>query len=178
MGTVDHYRRLAEHERWANARALESVRACEGGAGFVSMASRVGLPPREVEAAHRRAVSILGHVQWARRLWLSRLVNGPAPRRVETWTVDRLAEEARELDTLWGRYLDRLKEPDLGTIVRYTSTEGLGYDQPVHEILTQVFQHAAYHRGQIAMLVRQCGGEPAETDYIVFTRREAGATRT
>ena len=176
MSTVEQYRRMAEYERWANGRALESVRQSEG--GFVSLASRVGVSPREVEAAHGRAVAVMGHIQWSRRLWLSRLVGGPPVKRPEAWTVDRLADEARDLDNLWGRYLERLKEEDLGTIVRYVSTEGVGYEQPVHEILTHVFNHSAYHRGQIAMLVRQCGGEPPETDFIVFTRREAGATRT
>jgi uncharacterized damage-inducible protein DinB len=177
VSTVDEFRRLAEYERWANGRSLESIRAAEGG-GFVSMASRVGLPPQQVEAAFARALSIMGHLLWARRLWLTRLVAQPAPKKPEPWTLMRLAEDARDLDTLWARYLERLKDPDLGTIVRYTSTEGAGYEQPVHEILTQVFTHSCYHRGQVAMLVRQCGGQPAETDFILFTRREAGATRT
>ena len=30
--------------------------------------------------------------------------------------------------------------------------------------------HGSYHRGQVAMLLRQSGAEPLPTDYIVFVR--------
>jgi uncharacterized damage-inducible protein DinB len=30
--------------------------------------------------------------------------------------------------------------------------------------------HGSYHRGQIALLMRQGGGAPAATDYIAFVR--------
>lgn len=40
----------------------------------------------------------------------------------------------------------------------------------VEDILTQLFGHSWYHRGQIALLVRACGGQPAETDFVFWTR--------
>jgi uncharacterized damage-inducible protein DinB len=33
-----------------------------------------------------------------------------------------------------------------------------------------VFGHAWYHRGQIAMLVKDLGGETVDTDYIFWNR--------
>jgi uncharacterized damage-inducible protein DinB len=30
--------------------------------------------------------------------------------------------------------------------------------------------HGVYHRGQVALLVRQGGGTASPTDYIIFTR--------
>jgi uncharacterized damage-inducible protein DinB len=38
------------------------------------------------------------------------------------------------------------------------------------DILAQLFGHSWYHRGQIAMLVRAAGGEPAVTDRIDWCR--------
>jgi uncharacterized damage-inducible protein DinB len=37
--------------------------------------------------------------------------------------------------------------------------------------------HGAYHRGQIAQLLRQNGAQPAATDYIGFVRGVPAATR-
>ncbi len=42
--------------------------------------------------------------------------------------------------------------------------------KPVEDILTQLFGHSWYHRGQIAARVRELGGEPAATDFVFFTR--------
>ena len=42
----------------------------------------------------------------------------------------------------------------------------------------QLLLHGAYHRGQIALLLREGGAEPAPTDYIAFVRGAPAATRT
>ncbi|MGG1633398.1 DinB family protein [Paenibacillus sp. NRS-1760] len=33
--------------------------------------------------------------------------------------------------------------------------------------------HGSYHRGQIALLLRQAGAEPILTDYIIYERQSA-----
>jgi uncharacterized damage-inducible protein DinB len=38
--------------------------------------------------------------------------------------------------------------------------------------------HGAYHRGQIALLIRQAGAVPAPTDYVAFVRGAPTATRS
>jgi uncharacterized damage-inducible protein DinB len=40
----------------------------------------------------------------------------------------------------------------------------------VEDILTQLFGHSSYHRGQVALLIRDLGGEPAVTDYVFWVR--------
>lgn len=40
----------------------------------------------------------------------------------------------------------------------------------VVDLLTQVFTHGQYHRGQIAKMVGRAGGTPASTDFIVYAR--------
>jgi uncharacterized damage-inducible protein DinB len=37
---------------------------------------------------------------------------------------------------------------------------------PVEVQVIQLFGHASYHRGQIALLVDQLGGEVVDTDYV------------
>ena len=45
------------------------------------------------------------------------------------------------------------------------------------DMFTQLVMHGSYHRGQIALLLRQSGAEPAATDYITFVRGVPAATR-
>ena len=50
------------------------------------------------------------------------------------------------------------------------SEKGDRYRWPLIDLLTQLFGHAWYHRGQIALLVKDLGGEPVDTDYIFWSR--------
>ena len=52
----------------------------------------------------------------------------------------------------------------------YTSIDHTPFRNTVEDILTQLFGHSWYHRGQIAMLVRASGGQPAITDLIYWSR--------
>ena len=52
----------------------------------------------------------------------------------------------------------------------YTGGDGKRYRWRLLDLLTQVFGHAWYHRGQIAMLVNDLGGEAVDTDFIFWNR--------
>ncbi len=59
---------------------------------------------------------------------------------------------------------DRLKP------IVYRNTAGKEFTTALEDILLHVFLHGAYHRGQIAALVREGGDEPKPTDYIQWVR--------
>lgn len=157
--TLAHFRSLLDYEREANARILASLRS---------------VPESNLRSeSFKRARGIFGHVQNARHLWLSRL-GGCRPRAFVMFPdlpIDTLEDDSRVLDGLWGNHLRGLTDSDLSREVGYTSLDGTAYRSTVAEIVTHVFNHSTYHRGQIAMLVSQCGGERAATDYIAITRR-------
>lgn len=158
---LTHFRTLLTYEREANARVIASLRS-------------IPEPNRNSDTA-KRARGIFGHVQNARHLWLSRL-GGCKPR---AWVmfpdlpIDALDDDARVLDSLWQNYLAGLSDADLPRDIEYQSTDGSRFRSTIGEILTHVFNHSTYHRGQVAMLVTQSGGERASTDYIAVTRRKA-----
>jgi len=126
------------------------------------------------DPAFQRAVDIFAHMIAARHLWLRRLgglAEGPDSLFPTGVPAEDLPARLEPVDRAWGRYLDSsLHEHELGRRVRYTATEGDRFESGVADILTQLFGHGWYHRGQIAMLVRQAGGEPAVTDLVVHTR--------
>ena len=61
--------------------------------------------------------------------------------------------------------------------VAYSNSAGVAFHSTVEDILLQVAMHGSYHRGQIALLLRQEGAEPAATDFIGFARGVPAATR-
>ena len=78
--------------------------------------------------------------------------------------------ELEVIERNWSDYFGRLDEPELERTFDYLTSEGTRFRSVVADILTQLYGHSFYHRGQIASLVRAAGGEPAKTDFIFWTR--------
>ena len=129
--------------------------------------------PRKEDPAFGRALGIFAHMQIARRVWLGRLENNPhkPDEWFPRWNTDRLRFEARDLNRLWESYLHHLPVGGLDVELQYSSSDGRAFTSKVSDILTHVFNHSTYHRGQIAMLVTECGGQRAVTDFIAITRQ-------
>jgi uncharacterized damage-inducible protein DinB len=61
--------------------------------------------------------------------------------------------------------------------VIYRNSSGDEFSTGLEDILLHVAMHGAYHRGQVAALLRSAGDEPGPTDYIQWVRGVAAATR-
>ena len=70
----------------------------------------------------------------------------------------------------WSEYLQSLDDEELSRNFEYRSIEGGRFRSRIDDLLTQLFGHSWYHRGQIASIVRGLGGEPAVTDYVYWSR--------
>ncbi|MBL9030173.1 MAG: DinB family protein [Phycisphaerae bacterium] len=177
MSESERLRRLHEFDRWGNRLALASIKSCEG--VLLSQASRIGAAVDDVYERYARALAVMGHILWAQRRWLWRMGECEPPPEVmpvKEWPVSRLEQEATDLDGLWARFLEGITDEDLAEPVRYLGSDGQAYQDTVADIVTHVLMHGTYHRGQVAMLVKQCGGRPAETDFIYFAHEAAAAT--
>jgi len=80
--------------------------------------------------------------------------------------LDELPAQIEEMETLWSQYLSQLDDAELARVFEYQSYEGQRFRNTIEDILTQLFGHSWYHRGQIAQLVRSIGAEPALTDFV------------
>lgn len=74
----------------------------------------------------------------------------------------------------WSGYFARLNDMELQRAFTYAAFDGARYRSTVVDALTQLHGHSLYHRGQIASLVRAAGGQPAQTDFIFWSREPAG----
>jgi len=156
------YRRWFEYEKDAHAKVVVSLESVPAG--------------RRSAAEFRRAVAILAHVVAARRMWLGRFGVAPpaaGPLFPEGAPLAQVADELRAVEGQWAEYLGRLTDADLGRVFEYQSLDAGRFRNQIEDVLTQLFGHSWYHRGQIAMLVRAAGGEPAVTDFIFWCREPA-----
>jgi uncharacterized damage-inducible protein DinB len=153
--TIESFRRLFAYDYWGNLAALDSIRLA-------------------TLAPSSRAVAVLAHLIGAGRVWLDRL-EGRAS-KTEVWpalTLEQSESEFRWLNAGWTAYVDRLKPADLSRKITYVNSKGERWESAIGDVLMHVALHGTYHRGQIAILVRQSGNSPAYTDFIEATRRGA-----
>jgi uncharacterized damage-inducible protein DinB len=156
---VEQYRRWFQYEKDAHARVVRSLES-------VPVERRTG---REF----RRAVTLFAHMAAARRVWLCRLgflSDMPASIFPEDVELATAAKEMQAIQEHWDAYLARLTDEELARSFEYKSLDAGRFRNRVEDILAQLFGHSSYHRGQIAMLVRAAGGEPAVTDLIYWCR--------
>jgi uncharacterized damage-inducible protein DinB len=154
-----YFARLADHLAWADAEVLAALGTAAG--------------------APESALTIYAHLLGAEHVWLARLKGEPP--RVAVWPDSPLAEcaalaadNARALRA----FVAGLAPADLDRNVHYVNSAGLAFDSTVADILLQVLLHGAYHRGQVALLLRSHGQDPAPTDYIAFVRGVPAARRS
>jgi uncharacterized damage-inducible protein DinB len=157
---LDRYRRWFDYERDSHAKVLASLAS-------VPEANRSS-------PAFAKAVTLLGHLAAARQLWLFRFgvtAEAPCDFFPAGLGLTELAERIERVQSAWSAYLERLDDAQLSRVFEYQSLDGGRYRNTVEDILTQLFGHSCYHRGQIASLVREAGGEPAVTDFVFWTRQ-------
>lgn len=154
---MNHIRRLLDHLEWADERVLESLRQPD-------------LP--------QRAVDLYAHVLGVEDRWLSRLEQRvPAVAVWPVLTLDECERLARDNRRAYRAYVDGLTSAQLQQTIHYVNSAGQEFDGLVEDILLHVAMHGSYHRGQVTLLVRDAGAQPAPTDYIAFVRGVPAATR-
>jgi uncharacterized damage-inducible protein DinB len=152
MSMIEHFRRLFAYDEWANREVLVSLRAAS--------------PPPV------RAVALFAHIVSAERLWLERIRGQAQPFPVwPNFPFEQCASEAEKTSELWKGYLAQISEAGLAETVTYTNTAGQSWKSRLEDVIMHVVMHSAYHRGQIACVVRVSGETPAYTDFIHAVRQ-------
>jgi uncharacterized damage-inducible protein DinB len=156
---AERFQRWFEYERDAHAKVLQSLESVPD--------DRRSCPEFE------KAVTILAHVAAARRVWLIRLglLPGQGTLTPKDVPLSEVAGLLHSVHALWADYLAHVTDEELEREIEYQSFDAGRFRNRVEDILAQLFGHSWYHRGQIAMLVRAAGGEPAVTDLIYWCRQ-------
>lgn len=143
--------RLFKYDAWANEEVLRSLKA--------------------MTTPHGRGFKLLAHILSAQWLWLERMKGVPQSFAVwPEWTQEQIEAELPKLRRAWKVFLGEKKAADMALRFQYTNTKGEHFSSTFGDTAMHVAMHGAYHRGQIALLVRESGAEPAYTDYIHAVR--------
>jgi uncharacterized damage-inducible protein DinB len=149
-----HVRKLYDHLVWADARTLNALRA--------------------MHAAPLDALRLYAHIMAAEHVWLSR-IDDREP-EVTAWPaldLDQCASLGAKNHSAFALLAETLSSHELQRAVRYRNSKGEEFVNTVEDILMHVAMHGAYHRGQVARIVRGEGGAPQATDYIFFIRERS-----
>lgn len=163
MSMVERFRQWYAYERDCNTRTMEMLRSVPEN--------------RRGEAKFQRAVGRMAHMVAARRRWMYRMgLLSELPPLFPDTTLAELPEQIADIEQLWTNYLDRLEEAELARSFESVLANGKRYRLNVEQVLTQLFGHAFYHRGQVAQSVAELGGTTVDTDFIFWCSQPIDAS--
>ena len=168
---------LYEYDRWANNRALQAASALSAEA-FT----------RDLGGSFRSVRDTLVHIIGGEWIWLAywrtphqspaeltnlrtrrdALFNPHALSNVAEVRLKWLEIEKEQTD-----FVDQLTDELLEKLLPFRTTQ-----VRLAHLMQHVANHSTYHRGQVALMMRQLGSEPAATDFHVFLAegRRGGAS--
>ncbi len=117
---------------------------------------------------NEKMISLLNHILNAQQVWNSRII-------IETsFGVWQINPDKKILEINQSNFENSIKilnERNLDEIIVYINSKGDEFQNSIQEIFFHFINHSTYHRGQIAMLMKQAGLEPINTDYIFYKRK-------
>ncbi len=145
-----YFLKLYDYNQWANRRVLD------------------GLQKQAVE--NEKILTIMSHVISALFIWLNRIEGKPndAYPLWKQYSLERLLEMNAEITERWIKFVRETDNFD--RMLVYKNYVGDPYKNNVEQIMIHLVNHSTYHRGQVAMMLRQNGLEPVNTDYITYDR--------
>lgn len=148
----EYFSGIFEHDRWANNLVLETM-------------TELGdtLPTKPLDR--------LSHLIICQRLWLSRLTGDfeKPETLLPKWSLDETKQNGAIIFEAMKTFITQLPEDDFHRPFAFTNMKGEDYTLLRRDIFTQLGQHGAYHRGQIAMELNPLLDEPLTTDYVYYT---------
>jgi uncharacterized damage-inducible protein DinB len=145
-----YFLKLYQYNVWANKRVISCL--------------------TRQNVADEKILSIMGHIVAAQFLWLHR-IKGLPPAQVKLWgeySLDQLVSMAEEVGDLWLQFVE--STDNFNRELTYNNYLGEPYINNVEMIMIHLVNHSSYHRAQIALLLRQKGFEPINTDFITYDR--------
>lgn len=149
-----YFLKLYQYNAWCNQRVLSAL--------------------RRQAVGEEKILSVMGHIVAAQFLWLHRIKSLPPP-DVKLWgnySLEELELMAEKIGKQWIAFVEGTE--DFNKELTYKNYTGDPFVNNVEQIMIHLVNHSSYHRGQIAMLLRQKGFEPVNTDYITYDRVISG----
>ena len=148
----EYFRELFKYNDWANQRVLITF--------------------EEHEITDDHLLLLFSHLLTSQIIWFNRIKEIPtSPFPIwEQYKLRELRTMTMESSTNWMNYLDEHQLATFEEMIFYKNSKGRKYETTIKDIISQVLNHSAYHRGQIARALREHSIDPPNTDYITYIR--------
>ena len=150
----EYFYKLFQYNTWANRRVVGCL-------------ERQGVDDEKI-------LRIFGHLACAQIIWYNRFKDLPKS-PLQLWGNYSLAELksiTEEASRSWLGFID--EETRFDRVLKYTNYVGEYYETNMSDLMTHLVNHCTYHRGQVALLLREKGFEPVNTDFVTYDRIISG----
>lgn len=113
-------------------------------------------------------IRLANHILNAQQIWIGR-INGEKT-LASPWEDFPLSSFEKRNKELFDGALDLISGSELDKRISFRTFTGQELEKKISDILTHLVNHATYHRGQIALLMRLGGFEPVKSDFIYFRK--------
>lgn len=166
--TVQTLETLYDYSYWANERLFRVI---------------AQLTPQEftrpVAGGHESIRNTMVHVLSTEWGWLSRCGGHERKARLDPGdypTPESLVDEWNSLEGYVREFLGDLEDEDLSRCVEYTGSGDKRCSMPLGELMQHSILHAAHHRGQVALLLRELGYAPGHFDLLFYFADKRGVS--
>jgi uncharacterized damage-inducible protein DinB len=121
------------------------------------------------------SLRLFSHALNAQAIWIARITGTQSP--VKVWqehNLEQLKELHKSASYRIAELVANADEAEFNRLISYTNSQGNQYSTRVLDILTHAFNHATYHRAQVATDLRKNGFTPPNTDYVTYVRELMG----
>ncbi len=150
----EYFLKLYQYNDWANRRVIDCL---EG-----------------QDVRDEKILRIFGHLVCAQLIWFNR-IKGLPKSTLQLWgdySLSELKSIAKEASLCWLELID--EESSFDRILKYNNYVGDYYETNIRDLMAHLVNHCTYHRGQVAVLLRDKGFEPVNTDFVTFDRIISG----
>jgi uncharacterized damage-inducible protein DinB len=120
----------------------------------------------------------LVHLAWAEWVWVERWQGRSPQVRAspdQYPTVSSVQSYLKEVEEAQVRVFELLPREAMTTQIRYTNLKNEVWEYSFEQMLHHLIMHSAYHRGQLATLLRQLDFIPPTTDYLDYIDTQKAA---
>jgi uncharacterized damage-inducible protein DinB len=156
---------LMRYKRWADAELMKTV---------------VELPALAGTREEGIVTAVVRHFHTVDCIFKAHLLGVPheytSANPAEPATLAELRPRVAAVDEWYVAYTRDLDERDQGEVLNVTFTDGKALALTRLDILLHVTLHGAYHRGNIGVLLKLSGAEPAPDGIPAYVRQLAAAS--
>ena len=155
------------YKRWANSEILNLLRQVDG---------------ERYPDQKATVVRLLNHTLVVDKIFIAHLKGEVHPfssaNTDEMPSLDELFDSVNQADTWLIHYVSNVELPELDREIQFRFTDGDPGRMSVGEILNHLIIHGAYHRGNVGMILVDCGLDNPRDTFPKFLHQYEPSRRT